>query len=72
MDVLERHGAVDLDEREAAWRRERLDRRQHGGGAGTGAVVGASSDGNRTGIAAMPGTAPPPPTARPATRPAPC
>lgn len=57
MDVLERHGAVDLDEREATWRREGWT----GGagamaaGAGTGAVVGASSDGTSTGIAAMPG-----------------
>jgi uncharacterized protein (TIGR02271 family) len=58
MDVLERYGAVDLDEREAAWRREGWT-----GGAGeagvvggaAGGVVGASSDGSRTGIAAMPG-----------------
>ncbi len=58
MDVLEQHGAVDLDEREAAWRREGWT-----GGAGeagvvggaAGGVVGASSDGSRTGIAAMPG-----------------
>ena len=50
MDVLERYGAVDLDEREAAWRREGWT-----GGAGEAGVVGASSDGSRTGIAAMPG-----------------
>ena len=58
MDVLERYGAVDLDEREATWRREGWT-----GGAGeagvvggaAGGVVGASSDGSRTGIAAMPG-----------------
>lgn len=50
MDVLERHGAVDLDEREAAWKREGWT----GYGAGTGAVVGASSDGTSTGVAAMP------------------
>ena len=57
MDVLEQHGAVDLDEREASWRKEGWT--GYGGaaaaGAGTGAVVGASSDGNRTGVAAMPG-----------------
>jgi uncharacterized protein (TIGR02271 family) len=52
MDVLERHGAVDLDEREAAWRREGWT-----GGAGEAGIVGASSDGYRTGTAAMPGTA---------------
>jgi uncharacterized protein (TIGR02271 family) len=58
MDVLEQHGAVDLDEREAAWRREGWTGYSGAAaaGAGTGAVVGASSDGNRTGIAAMPGT----------------
>ncbi len=59
MDVLEQHGAVDLDEREATWRREGWT--GHAGaaaaGAGTGALVGASSDGNRTGTAAMPGAA---------------
>jgi len=58
MDVLERHGAVDLDEREASWRKEGWT--GYGGaaaaGTGTGAVVGASSDGNRTGVAAMPGS----------------
>jgi len=58
MDVLERHGAVDLDEREASWRKEGWTgyTGAAAAGAGTGAVVGASSDGNRTGIAAMPGT----------------
>jgi uncharacterized protein (TIGR02271 family) len=49
-DVLERHGAVDLDEREIAWRREGWT-----GGAGEAGIVGASSDGSRTGVAAMPG-----------------
>jgi hypothetical protein len=52
MDVLERHGAVDLDAREAAWRREGWT-----GGAGAAGIVGASSDGERTGVAAMPGAA---------------
>jgi uncharacterized protein (TIGR02271 family) len=53
MDVLERHGAVDLEEREAEWRRGGWS-----GYAATGnaAAVGAVSDGSRTGIAAMPGT----------------
>ena len=58
MDVLEQHGAVDLGEREAEWRKSGWT--GHAGaaaaGAGTGAVVGASSDGSRTGIAAMSGT----------------
>jgi uncharacterized protein (TIGR02271 family) len=51
MDILEQHGAVDLDEQEAEWR--------HGGwtgydstAAGTGAVLGSVSDGSRTGVAA--------------------
>ncbi len=54
MDVLERSGAVDLDEREAEWRRSGWT----GGAAaaGAGAVVGASSDGTRTGVSAMPAT----------------
>lgn len=58
MDVLEQHGAVDLDEREASWRKEGWTgyTGAAAAGAGTGAVVGASSDGNRTGIAAMPGS----------------
>ncbi|GAA0594788.1 hypothetical protein GCM10009416_36310 [Craurococcus roseus] len=58
MDVLERQGAVDLDEREASWRKEGWTGYSGAAaaGAGTGAVVGASSDGNRTGVAAMPGT----------------
>ncbi len=62
MDVLERHGAVDLDEREAAWKREGWT--GYGGAAaagagvaGTAGVVGASSDGGRAGVAAMPGAA---------------
>lgn len=53
MDVLERHGAVDLDEREAEWRRSGWT---GGTAAGTGAVLGASSDGTRTGMSAMPTT----------------
>ncbi|CAA9288442.1 MAG: hypothetical protein AVDCRST_MAG08-4384, partial [uncultured Acetobacteraceae bacterium] len=63
MDVLERHGAVDLDEREATWKREGWTGYSGaaaagaGVGAGTGAVVGASSDGTSTGVAAMPGAA---------------
>ena len=58
MDVLERHGAVDLDEREASWRKEGWTgyTGAAAAGAGTGAVVGASSDGNRTGTSVMPGT----------------
>lgn len=58
MDVLEQNGAVDLDEREASWRKEGWTGygSAAAAGAGTGAVVGASSDGNRTGVAAMPGT----------------
>jgi uncharacterized protein (TIGR02271 family) len=57
MDVLERHGAVDLDEREASWKREGWTgyTGAAAAGAGTGAVVGASSDGSSTGVAAMPG-----------------
>ncbi len=60
MDVLERHGAVDLDEREASWKREGWTGYAGGAAAGaaTGAVVGASSDGSSTGIAAMPGSGP--------------
>jgi uncharacterized protein (TIGR02271 family) len=49
MDVLEQHGAVDLDEREAEWRKS-------GWTGSTAAAAGTVSDGNRTGVAAMPGT----------------
>jgi uncharacterized protein (TIGR02271 family) len=55
MDVLERHGAVDLDEREAEWRKSGWT--GAGAAAGTGAVVGASSDGVSTGTSVMPGAA---------------
>jgi uncharacterized protein (TIGR02271 family) len=61
MDVLEQHGAVDLDEREAEWKRSGWT--GYAGGAttgavaGTAAVVGMSSDGSSTGVAAMPGAA---------------
>ncbi len=57
MDVLERHGAVDLDEREAEWKRSGWTSTTGttAAVAGTGAVVGASSDGGSTGVAAMPG-----------------
>lgn len=55
MDVLERHGAVDLDEREAEWRKSGWT--GAGATASTGAVVGASSDGTRTGTSVMPGAA---------------
>ncbi len=54
MDVLERSGAVDLDEREAEWRRSGWT--GAAAAAGTGAIVGASSDGTRTGVSAMPAT----------------
>jgi uncharacterized protein (TIGR02271 family) len=54
MDVMEQNGAVDLDEREAEWRQSGWTGTATA--AGTGAVVDASSDGSRTGIAAMPGT----------------
>jgi len=55
MDILEQNGAVDLDEREAEWRKSGWTGYTGATAAGTGAVVGASSDGNRTGMAAMPG-----------------
>ncbi len=62
MDVLEQHGAVDLDEREAQWKQSGWTgysgtTATTGAVAGTGAVVGASSDGSSTGMAAMPGAA---------------
>ena len=57
MDVLERHGAVDLDEREAEWRKSGWT--GAGAAAGTGAVVGASSDGVSTGTSVMPGSSAP-------------
>lgn len=46
--VLERNGAVDLNEREAQWRQEGWT------GGATGAMVGTVSDGTQTGVAAMP------------------
>jgi len=69
MDVLERGGAVDLDEREATWKREGWTgyTGAAAAGAGTGAVVGASSDGSSTGVAAMPGAAAQTTTARTGT-----
>jgi uncharacterized protein (TIGR02271 family) len=56
MDVLEQNGAVDLDEREAEWRRSGWTgyTGASAAGAGTGAVSGAVSDGSTTGVAAMP------------------
>ena len=59
MDILEQHGAVDLDQREAEWRQSGWTGYSGGAVAGTGATVGSVSDGNRTGLAAMPGTAAP-------------
>jgi uncharacterized protein (TIGR02271 family) len=53
MDVLEQHGAVDLDQREVEWRESGWT---GAAGAGTGAVLGTVSDGNRTGVVAMPDT----------------
>jgi uncharacterized protein (TIGR02271 family) len=57
MGVLEQHGAVDLDEREAAWRQSgwtspTVAAGKAGGGIGV--ALGAVSDGERTGIAATP------------------
>ncbi|MGG5811302.1 YsnF/AvaK domain-containing protein [Falsiroseomonas sp. CW058] len=52
MDALEAAGAVDLDAREASWRQEGWT---GAAGMGMGAALGASSDGSRTGLAAMPG-----------------
>ena len=51
MDVLEQHGAVDLDEREAEWRRSGWTGYAGTAAAGTGATLGAVSDGNSTGAA---------------------
>jgi uncharacterized protein (TIGR02271 family) len=59
MDVLEQHGAVDLDQREAEWRQSGWTGYSGAAAAGAGATVGAVSDGNRTGLAALPGTAAP-------------
>jgi len=57
MDVLEQQGAVDLDEREAEWRRSGWSGYTGAtAAAGTAGVVGGSSDGTRTGLAAMPGS----------------
>ena len=52
-DILETAGAVDLDTREAEWRQGGWTG-PAGAAAGTGAVVGASSDATQTGVAAMP------------------
>jgi uncharacterized protein (TIGR02271 family) len=72
-NLLEQHGAVDLDQREAQWRKEGWT--GHTGaaavGTATGAVVGTSSSGDMTGVAAMPaatGAVPQATTATPATR----
>jgi uncharacterized protein (TIGR02271 family) len=54
MDVLEQHGAVDLDEREAEWRESGWTGSTTA--AGTAAAAGTVSGGNRTGVAAMPGS----------------
>ncbi len=51
MDVLEQHGAADLDEREAEWRRSGWTGHAGTAAAGTGATLGAVSDGNSTGAA---------------------
>lgn len=56
MDLLEKHGAIDLDEREAKWRQSGWTGYTGAAAAGTGAVLGAVSDGTRTSVAAMPGT----------------
>ncbi len=53
MDVLEQHGAVDLDEREAEWRRSGWTGYAGTAAAGTGATLGAVSDGNSTGAASL-------------------
>ena len=42
-DILEEHGSVDLDEREAMWRKEGWS--GHSGGAGTGASAAAAATG---------------------------
>ncbi len=56
MDIMEQNGAVDLDEREAEWRKSGWTGGTAGvAAAGTGAIVGTSSDGSSTGVAAMPG-----------------
>ena len=58
MDVLEQHGAVDLNERETEWRSGGWTGRGATAAtvAGTGVAVSAVSDGSRTGLAAMPST----------------
>ncbi|GGC38090.1 hypothetical protein GCM10011504_15570 [Siccirubricoccus deserti] len=58
MDAFERHGAVDLDAREAEWRAggwtgEAVTTAPYSAYAGD-AVIGPSSDGTRTGLAAEP------------------
>ena len=72
MDVLEQHGAVDLDEREAEWRKS-------GWTGGTAVAARGRRRGRGRVVRRLPhrhvrhaGPAPRPPTARPATRPAPC
>ena len=66
MDLLEQHGAVDLDERETQWRQSGWTGATGAAAVGTGAVLGTVSDGTRTGVAAMPGTAPAAPDGTPA------
>ena len=55
MDALEAAGAVDLDTREAEWRSQGWQGAAAAGG--TGAVIGASSSSDATGISAMSGDA---------------
>jgi uncharacterized protein (TIGR02271 family) len=58
MDAMEAAGAVDLDAREAEWRSQGwtgstgMTASTTGAGTATGAMLGTSSDGSRTGIAA--------------------
>ncbi len=59
--ILEQHGAVDLDAREEEWRRSGWTGSTAAAGttaAGTGVALGAVSDGQRTGMAAMPVSTP--------------
>ncbi|MCO6414862.1 YsnF/AvaK domain-containing protein [Siccirubricoccus sp. KC 17139] len=72
MDAFERHGAVDLDARESEWRAGGWTGEEAGtapmSSYGGDAVLGPSSDGERTGMAAQPMPATPP---MPAPQPAP-
>lgn len=54
MDAFERHGAVDPDAREAEWRASGWQGHAPMSTYGGDAIVGPSSDGDRTGLAAQP------------------